>query len=160
MSTTRRRRTVVAGTGAAALLLSTALTGCGAGFNAATSQPYNPTNGTMAQVGDITLQNVIVIQPAVGAPLDVQAGIVNIGSDVDVLTAATVSDKAVTFANGVVPVPLRTNVAIGTDPNIATVTGVPQTAGQLVTVTFSFRDAGQVAVTTVVAKPLDIIAGS
>ena len=162
MIRSHRRATVAASAGAAALLLSTTLSGCGAGFDAATTQPYNPTNGTMGQVGNITLQNVIVVQTSAlpDAPLDVQAGIVNVGNGTDVLTDAKVGTQTVKLADGVIPIPVRTNVAIGRDPNLATVTGVGATAGQLVTVTFTFRDAGVVSLTTSVLTQLNVITGS
>ena len=53
-----RRRTALAG---AAATLSIVLTACGASFNAQTSQPYQPAEGTNADSGSIAVRNALVL---------------------------------------------------------------------------------------------------
>ena len=57
MERSRHRALVIA----TAALAAGLLTACGAGFDATAIQPYSPSDGTMANTGDIRIQNALVV---------------------------------------------------------------------------------------------------
>jgi hypothetical protein len=75
------RRTALA---AAAATLSIALTACGASFDAATSQPYQPAEGTNADSGSIAVRNMLVLATEDGKG-ELHSVIVNNGDTDDTL---------------------------------------------------------------------------
>ena len=42
-----------------AIVAAVSLTGCAAGFNATTNQPYAPSNGSVAQIGNLRIRSRI-----------------------------------------------------------------------------------------------------
>lgn len=155
--------------GAAAACLATVLgltaTGCAAGFDAPTNEPYNPTNGAEGRAGDVKLRNVLVVQEGVG-PLardEVYAVLVNVGSKADVLTDVQVQGAAtVTLSTPLVPIPKQGLVRIGGESDLeATLVGSRLIPGKLTTVTFTFRDGGIAELDGVlVQNRADVTAGS
>ena len=63
-SRTVSRRTFAASTAAAALALAGLLSGCGAGFDATSIKPYAPSDGIMADTGDLRILNMLVVASA------------------------------------------------------------------------------------------------
>jgi len=123
MSTSRTvRRVGLLGTVA---LAAAALTGCGAGFNAQTLQPYQAAEGTNATSGSIALRNVLVLADDRGNG-KLYAAIVNTGSDDDRLTAIRSEDSEVKVT-GMRPITLPPNQLVQLPSTAATPT--PGTTG-------------------------------
>ncbi|MET7283448.1 hypothetical protein ABZS29_34800 [Kribbella sp. NPDC005582] len=79
------RRVALAG---AAATLSVVLAACGASFNAQTSQPYQPAEGTNAASGGIVVRNLLILSDADGKG-EVHGVVVNNGAESDTLVSIT-----------------------------------------------------------------------
>ncbi len=89
------RRTFSAATAAAALALTGLLSGCGAGFEATSTKPYSPSDGIMADTGDLRILNTLVVAGASFSSGVVVATIANDGTEADELTEMTSPDGKV-----------------------------------------------------------------
>lgn len=155
--------------GGVAACLATALaltaTGCAAGFDAPTNEPYIPTNGAEGRAGDIKVRNVLVVKEGTG-PLardEVYAVFVNVGSEPDVLTDVRVDTATgVNLSAPLVPVQPQGLVQVGGDSDLrATLVGSRLVPGDLTRVTFAFRDGGIAELPAVLVQKLDdVTAGS
>jgi copper(I)-binding protein len=125
----------------AAIAITALLSGCAAGLDSTTTQPYDPTNGAQVTVGDINVENLLVVTGIDGGEL--YGGIVNGGAADDELTAVTVeTSPPITLPQPIV-LPADTNVALGPPgPNRIFIHDLGAQPGQLVHVTLTFRDAG------------------
>jgi hypothetical protein len=83
------RRTGLAG---AAVLTASALTACGAGFDAQTTQPYQAAEGTNGQTGELAVRNVLVLADEEGKG-ELYGAIVNTGDTEDHLTGIQVGSS-------------------------------------------------------------------
>jgi copper(I)-binding protein len=150
-----RRRTALA---AATVALSVGLTGCGAGFNAQTTTPYQAAEGTNAASGSIAVRNMLVLAAEDGKG-QLYGVIVNTGRQNDELTGITAAPPdapsqdetagsqppaPVTFSN-IQPITLPAGGASSLSPTTGrpvTVTGAKP--GQIVKVTLTFSKAAPV----------------
>ncbi|TCO33268.1 hypothetical protein EV652_103267 [Kribbella steppae] len=157
------RRAALAG---AAATLSIVLTACGASFNAQTSQPYQPAEGTNADSGSIAVRNVLVLASEDGKG-ELHAVIVNNGGSDDTLVgieqappetedgqAGGDQPTEVTFGN-VKPLDLKAGTstvlppATGAEAESGEASGEPITVtgakpGQMVNVVITFGEAGPI----------------
>ncbi len=153
-----RTRTAVA----VALLALTSLSGCAAGFNAATNRPYTPTNGAIASVGDIRVRSVVIVGNDNGSgQADLIAVLVNNGTTDDALTGITVEGAdPVQVPGGSLNIPPQVTVPIGPDStNRVLLEKLTATPGHLVKVTLAFRDAGIASLTVLVMTPAGLVSG-
>ncbi len=153
---TRARTLSVA---AAAVLAVTALSGCAAGLGANTSTPYDPALGSDAVVGNMHVNNVVVVDD--GNVPELVGVLINQGREVDTLMSLTVSDTdSVTLPSGGVDIQPSNFVVFGpSSQQRALVSGLTATPGQVVTVTMLFRIAGSVSVPAIVTPPQGLVAG-
>jgi len=157
------RRAALAG---AAATLSIVLTACGASFNAQTSQPYQPAEGTNADSGSIAVRNALVLASEDGKG-ELHAVIVNNGESDDKLVGieqappGTEDGQAggdqpteVTFGN-VKPLDLKAGTstllppATGAEAESGEVSGEPITVtgakpGQMINVVITFAEAAPI----------------
>jgi len=155
---TVRTATALAG----ALLALGSLSGCAAGFNAATNKPYTPTNGSIVNVGKMAVRSVVVVGNENGSgQADLIAVFVNTGQVPDALTGITVQGAdPVTVPGGTLNLPPMVNVPIGPDqPNRVLLEKLQATPGQLVKIVMTFRDAGTAEVTALVMTPTGLVSG-
>lgn len=155
------RRTALAG---ATVALSVVVAGCGAGFGAQTTKPYQPAEGTNAESGAIAVRNLLVLAAADGKG-QLQGTFVNNESTDDALvcivaTAAKPPADAAAAAN---PCPVQTadsapftftnfkalDLKVGAAVNLPPTTGLPVTVtggkpGQMLKVTLTFSKAGPI----------------
>jgi hypothetical protein len=148
------RRTALAG---ATVALSVAVTACGAGFDAQTTKPYQPAEGTNAQSGPIAVRNLLVLASEDGKG-ELHGGFVNTGSSDDKLVsiasappetgttqgASTEQPGSVTFS-GLKPADLKAGALYTIPPSgnePVTVTGGKP--GQMLRVTITFGTAGPI----------------
>lgn len=158
----RVRRGGTAASLAVAVAVVLTATGCAAGFDAPTNEPYTPTNGADGRVGDMKVRAVLVVTDGT-QPTELNAVLVNIGTDADVLTQVEVDGAAaVTLPSATVPVPVQTAVALGGESDQrVTLSGSTLAAGQLTTVRFAFRDNGILELDGVLVQDADdVTAGS
>jgi hypothetical protein len=154
--TARRVRRFAPVAAAAALVL--ALSGCGAGQEAETNLPYDPA-GSITQVGEVHVMNVVIVASDDGASAEVVAGLVTNG-DPDALVGVTVSDADPVTLDAPIAVPRYTNVSLGPEGNRVFVHGLGGKLGHVVRVTFAFRDAGEGSVDALVSTEEDVRAGA
>lgn len=142
-----RRRTTAVALAAGALALS----GCGAGFDATTSNVYSPANGTQQSRGEITMLNAILVVPEEG-PTVLSTTVSNRSGQPDELVSVSVNGTAAQI-DGDAAVPAEGVLRIGAgygenrpDPAvtnaIVTLSGVDLAPGTVPTLTVVLREAG------------------
>jgi hypothetical protein len=157
----------------AALTLVPALSACGSGVTAGTSQQGPSGNGANANVGPIQLRAITVVQPAApaggGSPTAARVigTIVNTG-DADTLlgatitspTGATVALSGTAVTGGTLPLPAQsaTRVGFNSDDHLD-VTGLTIAPTFFANVEFSFKTAGRVTVPVMVVPATGIYEG-
>lgn len=147
------RRIALAG---ASVALTVAATGCGAGFDAQTQQPYQPSEGTNANSGTVAVRNMLVLADEEGKG-ELHAAVVNSGKTDDSLTAitavapdpgaqaATSGEQSTVKIENVKETALKAGAAISLPPaegTAVTVTGAKP--GQMIKVTITFANAGPI----------------
>jgi hypothetical protein len=147
---------------AAGCTAAIALSGCAAGLNATTNQPYNPGGyGVEGSAGSLKLRTVLIVAPPAGGTDALLLGsISNDGAEGDVITSVSVTTRQgapatqrVTAA-GSLALPRFGALRMGPgsvrgvpDPTLAatlTFVGFTPPAGEFVAVTFSFQVAPSV----------------
>ena len=154
------RKTVRTAIAAAAMVVLTSLSGCAAGFDAQTNKPYAPANGSIANLGSLRIRSVVVLDNGSGQA-EVVAVLVNNGTSPDALTGIGVSgaDK-MTVPGSALNLPPQVGVPLGPDtPNRVFIEKFTKKPGDLVTVQFTFREAGVVNVSALVMTPESFVAG-
>jgi hypothetical protein len=154
---TRARTVSVA---AAAALAVAALSGCGAGLGADTSTPYTATLGTDAVVGNMYVDNVVVVDD--GSEPELLLTLINQGRETDTLMSIQMTQaESVSVPSGGVDITPSNFVLFGpTGTERALVTGLTAPLGHVVTVRMLFRIAGSVDVQAMVTTPQNLYAGS
>lgn len=147
------RRTTLAG---ATVALSIVAAGCGAGFGAQTSQPYQPSEGTNANSGSIGVRNMLVLASEDGKG-ELHGAVVNSGKTDDTLTAitaepadpaaqaATTGEQTTVKIEGLKQTDLKAGTSVSFPPTEGTpvaVTGAKP--GQMIKVTITFGTAGPI----------------
>lgn len=126
------RRTALAG---AAVALSVTVGACGAGFDAQTTKPYQPAEGTNAQSGGIAVRNMLVLASADGKG-ELHGTFVNNGqSDDKLISIASAPGPAVTGTTTEQPASVTFGGLKETDLKVGQAFTIPPAAGQPVTVT-------------------------
>jgi copper(I)-binding protein len=137
------------------------LTGCGAGIEAQTQQPYSPTIGTTTEIGPIHIANVVIVASVDGGLAEVYASFVNNSADEDSLTGIAVSDSGpVTLPDGPIPVPQYVNVVLGPGGTRVFVHDMKGKVGDVAKVTITMRDNGQATVDALITTEEGLSAGS
>jgi copper(I)-binding protein len=134
LSTRGLRRTAAAGV---TVTLSFALMACGANFNAQTSQPYQPAEGTNADSGSIAVRNLLALASEDGKG-ELHGVIVNKGTADDTLVKIEPAPAA-PAADGTVPAEEPVTVTFGNVRPMTLAAGgtltLPPPTGQPFTVT-------------------------
>jgi hypothetical protein len=147
-----RRLTLTASTAAAVLATAGLLSGCGAGFDATAVKPYAPSDGVLAQTGDLRILNVLVVASASYSSGVISATIVDDGTRADRLTGITSPDGTVDFTgDGTIKPGAALRLGAGTDPS-ATITSLTSLPGETITLHLRFSQADPVTVRTVVVQ--------
>jgi copper(I)-binding protein len=132
------------------VLVATAVAGCSAGFDATSVQPYAPSDGVLAERGDIKIQNALVVSSSAGTVGVVSAAVANTGKQKDTLTGITSPDGTVDFT-GKGNLPPNGALVLGADTNpSATLSGMTRLPGETIRLTFTFRRGEAITLETVV----------
>lgn len=141
------------------LVAAPALAACGANFDAATNQPYQPAEGVSYRDGSIYALNTLVVTDGEGNGT-VVSRLVNQEDDEDSvqsITATTTAGDAITAAPLDTPIPIGAAgtadqaVQVGTD-GLLRVSGDNLTAGAIVDLTFTFGNAAPLQVSVPVVS--------
>ena len=164
------------------LLSPVVLSACSAGQVTQTATQERDKTGAQAQVGDISLRQVQLLNPRGGSyekgdDADLQVAIVNGGSEADTLVSvegegfgsaeiegpsasASASSSPATGSSSSsstdeIEIPAGDAVYVGEDDYTITLTDLDEdlTTGQYLEVTFTFENAGEVTVPVTVANP-------
>jgi copper(I)-binding protein len=144
----------------AAFLAVAALSGCAAGLGADTSTPYSASLGTDAVIGNMHVDNVLVLDD--GSVPELSMTLINQGRATDTLLSLEISGAgSVSLRSGGVDIAPSNFVQFGpSGTERVLVNGMTAGLGQLVTVTLLFRIAGSVSVSAIVTTPSNQYAGS
>ncbi len=135
---------------AAAALAVGLLSGCGSGFDATSIEPYAPSDGILADSGDIRVLNALVVSGSAGTTGVVSASIANRGGTRDRLTDVTTPDGTVDFTGDATLRP-GSVIRLSNDTTAsATISGLTKLAGETITLRLEFRRADPVTLRTVV----------
>jgi len=138
---------------AVALVLVTAavvLTGCSAGDNATSRQPYAPADGIYADSGSIRALNVLVVASEGASEGVVLMAVANRGTRSDRLTAIDTSAGTVELSSPV-ELPPGGAVRFGSDADESVaITGLTRAPGETIELTLSFERAKPVTLRTIV----------
>ncbi|ONI66899.1 hypothetical protein BWI15_27315 [Kribbella sp. ALI-6-A] len=151
------RRAAAAG---ATVTLSLALAACGANFNAQTSKPYQPAEGTNVTSGSIAVRNLLVLAGEDGAG-ELHAAIVNTGRTDDTLTGITSEPAAAPRGDGAEPTAPPATVTVGNVRPMTLSPGasltLPPASGKPFTVTGG-KPGGMITLTITFAKAAPVTA--
>ncbi len=127
----------------AAVALTAALSGCGAGFDAATSLPYVPSNGTSLTVGTMDARNLLLVADETRpGTFEMIGALVNNGPGPEVLTSVSVEGA------GIVPltpitIPGRAIITTGSEPaSTIVISEATFGVGDFTTITLTFASQG------------------
>jgi hypothetical protein len=149
-SRTLSRRTFSASTAVAALALAGLLSGCGAGFDATSVKAYAPSDGIMADTGDLRILNALVVASDSFSSGVVVATIVNDGTQADELTSITSPDGTVDLTgDGTIEPGAAVAMSAGSQLS-ATISSLTSLPGETITLHLRFSRAHPVTVHTVV----------
>jgi copper(I)-binding protein len=147
---TRRTRALSAATAAAALAASAVLAGCSVGFNATSIKPYSPSDGVMADSGNLRVLNALVVSSSGVSTGVVSAAIVNRGDQDDRLTGIT-SPAGTVDLTGDGTLASKETVRLGGDTNpSATISGLTRLPGETITLKLTFAKSDPLTIRTVV----------
>ena len=144
---TRRTRAVPA---VAAAAMAALVSGCAAGFDATSVQPYAPSDGVLADSGDLRVLNALVVASDSVSSGVISTTIVNRGKRPDRLTEVTSPAGTVDLTgDGDLEPGAALQLGAGTDTS-ATITGLTRLPGETITVKLTFRRAEPVTLRTVI----------
>lgn len=136
--------------GAVAALALTLTAGCSAGFDATSVQPYAPSDGILADQGDIRVLNALVVSSDAGRAGVVSMTVANRGRAGDRITEISTPDATVSVDTPV-ELPAGGAVTFGApDGPTATLTDVTKLPGETITLKLSFAGTQPVTLRTVV----------
>ena len=142
----RRRAALLA---ALVVSLAPVTAGCAAGFDAVTGQPFAPGDGLIGEVGDLQVNNVVVVGDDQGQGI-VLLSVANRGTEPDTLQAVQLPGGAQATLPQDTEIPVRGSLSLQGEDEVIRVTGLEQAPGQAVEVRLLFARAGELALTTVV----------
>ncbi len=135
---------------AAAAIAVAPLAGCSAGFDATSIEPYAPSDGVLANSGQLRILNALVVSSNSGTAGVISASIVNRGTKADELVDISSPDGTVDLTgDGTLRRSSAVRLGAGTRPS-ATMTGLTKLPGETITVTMTFRRADPLTIETVV----------
>ncbi len=140
MVTTRKRLIAL-------LIISTVVTGCGAGQNAATRNFKQVTDGVEAQSAEIRLRNVLIVKTDTNDAVLVGT-LVSWSDEPDAITAISINNIPATLSAGSFElVKNKPVIFVGDSANAdAYIPGLNKVAGERIPVTFNFATAAPVTV--------------
>jgi hypothetical protein len=150
----------VASFSAAALLVGATVSGCAAGFDAFTNQPYTPSNGSVASVGDIRVRNVVLVQSTDGGLSELYASFVNVGANPDTVVGVNIARFGdLPLTDGPITIPPFTKVDVGPNGFRLFANGLKLKPGEIATVTFRFATAGNTYLSALLMTPSGLVSG-
>ena len=137
----------------AVLIISTVVTGCGAGQNAVTRNFKQVTDGVEAQSAEIRLRNVLIVKTAANDAVLV-ATLVNWSDESDAITGISINNIPATLsAPSFELVKNKPVIFVGDSANADAYTpGINNVAGERIPVTFNFATAAPVTVDALVVN--------
>jgi len=145
----RTRRTVSVAAVAAALSVAA---GCSSGFDATSTQPYAPSDGILADSGDLRVLNALVVSDDAGRAGVVSMTVVNRGERDDRLLRVTSPDASVSL-DGPVELPAGQAVLFdGSGEATALVSGMTSLPGSTIELRLEFARTEPVTLRTVVVE--------
>lgn len=157
MQVTRVSRRLATGLAAVAIgAVLTAVTGCEAGIQAETQEPYTPGQGVWGDTGDLELRGVVAVAPRPGRATLVGT-IFNQGDTADQLVDVRFRDGRSTLGTDPVALPAGGARVLGVDTSqgkatSASLEGAALRPGLVVPITFAFERAGSVTLDVLVVK--------
>ncbi len=145
---TRHRRRAALLT-ALVVSLAPVTAGCAAGFDAVTGQPFAPGDGLIGEVGDLKVNNVVVVGDEQGQGI-VLLSVANGGTDPDRLQSVELPGTAQVTLPADTEIPFRGSLSLQGQDEVIRVTGLEQKPGQAIDVRLVFAQAGELTITTVV----------
>ena len=133
------------------------LSGCSAGQNAETSQPYNASDGRNVNIPEdaafndnyIAVRNALVVSD--GGPASITVSLINNSDEADVLTEAKIAEQPAVFAGDAVELAPDEKVSIGGgSERLALVEDGGVEPGDWTTLTLSFAQAGTTTIDVLV----------
>ena len=136
---------------AALLIISTVVTGCGAGQNAATRNFKQVTDGVEAQSAEIRLRNVLIVKTDTNDAVLVGT-LVSWSDEPDAITGISINNTPATLSAPIFElVKNKPILFIGDSANAdAYIPGLNKVAGERIPVTFTFATAAPVTVDALV----------
>ena len=136
---------------AAVLIISTVVTGCGAGQNAVTRNFKQVTDGVEAQSGEIRLRNLLIVKTATNDAVLVGT-LVSWSDQSDAITGISINNTPATLsAPGFELVKNKPVIFAGDSANAdAYIPGLSKVAGERIPVTFTFATAAPITVDALV----------
>lgn len=155
-----RRRRWLAAAGAAALVGS--LGGCFQGPNASTSTQQESGNGSVIEVGPITMQAVTVVAGNTGSgAATLTATMVNADGPLDRLEAVEIDGRPGQLEPTPIEAPAGGSAKIGeSGDGVVIFAGVSKAAGEYADVTFTFAQAGEVTAPVLIVPPVGFYEGA
>ena len=138
---------------AAVLIISTVVTGCGAGQNAVTRNFKQVTDGVEAQSGEIRLRNVLIVKTATNDAALVGT-LVSWSDQSDAITGISIDNTPATLSEGSFELVKNKPVIFAGDSANADayIPGLNKVAGERIHVTFNFATAAPVTVDALVVN--------
>ncbi len=138
---------------AAVLIISTVVTGCGAGQNAVTRNFKQVTDGVEAQSGEIRLRNVLIVKTATNDAVLVGT-LVSWSDQSDAITGINIDNIIATLSEGSFELVKNKPVIFAGDSANADayIPGLNKVAGERIPVTFNFATAAPVTVDALVVN--------
>lgn len=135
----------------AVLIISTVVTGCGAGQNAVTRNFKQVTDGVEAQSAEIRLRNVLIVKTATNNAVLV-ATLVSWSDEPDAITSISINNISATLSAGSFElIKNKPIIFVGDSANAdAYIPGLNKVAGERIPVTFNFATAAPVTVDALV----------
>ena len=148
--TRRARARTAAATAVSAVAVAALLAGCAVGFDATAAKPYAPSDGILADSGDLRVQNALVVASDSISSGVIIATITNRGDSDDELTGLTSPDGTVDLT-GDGALPAGSSVRLGSDTDLsATISGLTALPGETITLRLTFARAAPLRIRTVV----------
>ena len=135
----------------ALLIISTVVTGCGAGQNAVTRNFKQVTDGVEAQSAEIRLRNVLVVKTATNDAVLVGT-LVSWSDEPDAITSISINNIPATLSAGRFDlVKNKPVIFVGDSANAdAYIPGLNKVAGERIPVTFNFATAAPITLDALV----------
>ena len=136
---------------AAVLIISTVVTGCGSGQNAATRNFKQVTDGVEAQSAEIRLRNVLIVKTATNDAVLVGT-LVSWSDTPDAIAGISINNIPATLSAGSFDlIKNKPVIFVGDSANAdAYIPGLSKVAGERIPVTFTFATAAPVTVDALV----------